>query len=138
MSDTLSDPFGARASLAVGGKQYQIYSLAKLGQQTGADLSRLPFSIRVVLEADVVVTEGNYLLLADPDWEPVRQCLDEVWFCALDDEVRRDRLITRHVDAGRTPESATEWVDRSDEANARRVSPTAAGADVIVVDGTPR
>jgi pantothenate kinase len=97
-----------------------------------------PDAIRVVLEADVVVTEGNYLLLADPDWEPVRQCLDEVWFCALDDEVRRDRLITRHVDAGRTPESATEWVDRSDEANARRVSPTAAGADVIVVDGTPR
>ena len=51
MSDTLSDPFGARASLDVGGKQYQIYSLAKLGRQTGADLSRLPFSIRVVLEA---------------------------------------------------------------------------------------
>ena len=91
-----------------------------------------------VPEADVVVTEGNYLLLADPDWEPVRQCLDEVWFCALDDEERRDRLITRHVDAGRTPETATEWVDRSDEANARLVSPTAAGADVMVVDGTPR
>src|SRR5215213_630094 len=51
MSDTLSDPFGARASLDVSGKQYQIYSLAKLGQQTGADLTRLPFSIRVVLEA---------------------------------------------------------------------------------------
>lgn len=97
-----------------------------------------PDAIEVGLEADVVVTEGNYLLLADQDWEPVRACLDEVWFCALDDEVRRDRLITRHVDAGRTPESATEWVDRSDEANARRVSPTAAGADVIVVDGAPR
>src|SRR5947208_13772249 len=51
MSNTLSDPFGARASLDVGGKQFLIYSLAKLGQQTGADLSRLPFSIRVVLEA---------------------------------------------------------------------------------------
>src|SRR3954453_4995198 len=51
MSDTLSDPFGARQSLDVGGKQYQIYSLAKLGQQTGSDLSQLPFSIRVVLEA---------------------------------------------------------------------------------------
>ena len=51
MSDTLSDPFGARASLDVGGKQFLIYSLAKLGQQTGADLCRLPFSIRVVLEA---------------------------------------------------------------------------------------
>src|SRR6266496_2283436 len=51
MSNTLSDPFGARASLDVGDKQFLIYSLAKLGQQTGADLSRLPFSIRVVLEA---------------------------------------------------------------------------------------
>ncbi len=51
MSDTLSDPFGARALLDVGGKQFHIYSLSKLGQQTGADLTRLPFSIRVVLEA---------------------------------------------------------------------------------------
>ena len=51
MSDSLSDPFGARAALDVGGKQYQIYSLANLGRQIGADLSRLPFSIRVVLEA---------------------------------------------------------------------------------------
>jgi aconitate hydratase len=51
MSDALSDPFGARGALNVGGKQYVIYRLDKLAQRTGADLARLPFSVRVVLEA---------------------------------------------------------------------------------------
>jgi pantothenate kinase len=93
-----------------------------------------PAAIHVGAAADVVLTEGNYLLLDDPDWAPVRAALDEVWFCALDDAVRRDRLIARHVEAGREPAAATAWVDRSDEANARQVGPTVVGAQLVVVD----
>jgi pantothenate kinase len=92
-------------------------------------------AISVGLEADLVVTEGNYLLLDDPGWAPVRAGLDEVWFCALPGEVRRERLIARHVGAGRELADATAWVDRSDEANARVVAPTMRGADLVVVDG---
>src|SRR5262245_19563741 len=51
MPETLFDPFGARAPLKVGERQYMIYRLDRLGEQTGADLLRLPFSIRVVLES---------------------------------------------------------------------------------------
>jgi pantothenate kinase len=94
-----------------------------------------PAAIGIPLAADVVVTEGNYLLLDDAAWLPVRYQLDEVWFCALDDRVRRDRLISRHVETGRDLDDATAWVDRSDEVNARRVSHTVAGADLVVVDG---
>jgi pantothenate kinase len=96
-----------------------------------------PGAIRVGPDADLVITEGNYLLLPDPEWVPVRAQLDAVWFCALDGEVRRERLIARHVDAGREPQAAIEWVDRSDEANARQVTRTVAGADLVVVDGAP-
>ena len=46
-----SDIFGARATLAVNGREYIIYRLHRLAEETGADLSRLPFSIRIVLES---------------------------------------------------------------------------------------
>ena len=41
--DTLSD-------LSVGDKTYRIYSLAKLEKRYGASISKLPFSIRILLE----------------------------------------------------------------------------------------
>ncbi|NNM45505.1 nucleoside/nucleotide kinase family protein [Knoellia sp. DB2414S] len=92
-------------------------------------------AIAIGVEVDVVVTEGNYLLLDDPAWRPVRALLDEAWLVALADDVRRERLIVRHVEAGREPADATAWVDRSDEANARRVLRESTGADLVVVDG---
>jgi pantothenate kinase len=91
--------------------------------------------LAVPVAADVVVTEGNYLLLDEPEWQPVRATLDEVWFCALADDVRRARLVERHVESGREPDDAKAWVERSDEANARLVTATAAGADLVLLDG---
>jgi len=45
------DVFGARSTLDVGDRQYTIYRLGALTDKLGMDLQRLPFSIRVVLEA---------------------------------------------------------------------------------------
>jgi pantothenate kinase len=92
-------------------------------------------AIAIGLEVDVVVTEGNYLLLDDAAWRPVRELLDESWLVALADGVRRDRLVARHIAAGREPADAAAWVDRSDEANARRVQDESVAADVVIVDG---
>jgi pantothenate kinase len=92
-------------------------------------------ALTVAAEADLLVTEGNYLLLDDAAWTPVRALLDEVWFCALEDTVRRGRLIDRHVGTGRELAEATSWVERSDEANARLVTEAAHGADLVLVDG---
>ena len=94
-----------------------------------------PDALHVGVQADVVVTEGNYLLLDDDRWSPVHDRLDEVWFCALEDDVRVERLVHRHVAAGRVPQDARAWVLRSDESNAALVEPTVARADVVVVDG---
>ena len=44
----MSDSFATRDSLVVNGTDYTIFSLAKLGQQF--DLSRLPFSMKILLE----------------------------------------------------------------------------------------
>ncbi|MFL5806789.1 MAG: aconitate hydratase AcnA, partial [Roseiflexaceae bacterium] len=51
MTDRSFDPFGARTTLDIGGQHYTIYRLDRLAERTGADLARLPVSIKVVLES---------------------------------------------------------------------------------------
>jgi len=73
----------------------------------------------------LVITEGNYLLLDEGPWRGVPELLDDSWYVDVDDALRRERLIRRHEQFGRSREAAIEWVDRSDEANARRVAASA-------------
>ncbi|MDF0528572.1 nucleoside/nucleotide kinase family protein [Tsukamurella sp. 8F] len=80
----------------------------------------------------IVVTEGNYLLLDDEVWAPVRAALDEVWFVVVDDAIRRERLVRRHIRFGKTPDAAWAWVREVDEPNARRVAAAAMRADRVV------
>ncbi|MEV5608034.1 nucleoside/nucleotide kinase family protein [Streptomyces sp. NPDC052225] len=81
----------------------------------------------------VVITEGNYLLLDEEPWSSVvRPQLDEVWWVAVDDAVRIERLIARHVRFGKSPSAARAWVLRSDEANARQVASGRERADLVV------
>src|SRR5438874_13050475 len=51
MNDHSFDPFGAHATLDVDGRHYTIYRLDRLAERTGANLTRLPVSIKVVLES---------------------------------------------------------------------------------------
>jgi len=92
-------------------------------------------SIPVGPDVPLVVTEGNYLLLDDPPWHEVRTLLDETWFVEIDDEVRVGRLIRRHIEFGKTPEQAAEWVARLDEGNARLIAGTRDRADLVVRGG---
>jgi len=92
----------------------------------------LAAAIAISPSVRVVITEGNYLLLPDGGWEHVRPLLAETWFVEVDSDVRRDRLVRRHEQFGKAPDAAREWVERSDEANARLVAATRGSADVIV------
>ena len=96
-----------------------------------------PLAAAVVVppSARLVVTEGNYLLLPEERWERARAQLAEVWFVAGDDELRRSRLVERHVTFGKSPAAALAWVEQSDEANAVAVAATADRADRVVVNG---
>jgi pantothenate kinase len=89
-------------------------------------------AVAVGSEVGLVVTEGNYLLLDKPEWRAVREQLDEVVFLVADDDVRRRRLVARHVEFGKSPQAAVEWVARVDEANAALVAATAHLADRVV------
>ena len=89
-------------------------------------------SIFVGADVSVVVTEGNYLLLPEPDWQRVRAQLAEVWFVRTDDAARVERLVARHAQFGKSPDAAREWVLRSDERNAALVAATETSADLVV------
>jgi pantothenate kinase len=73
-------------------------------------------------DTDLLIVEGNYLLLGDEPWTAVAAQLDEVWYIDVDDALRRQRLVARHRAFGRSAEAARTWVDQTDEPNARLVA----------------
>jgi len=94
-------------------------------------------AVTVPPEAEVVVTEGNYLLLDRPEWRAVRAELDEVWFVEVDDVVRRARLVARHVAFGKSPADAERWVAEVDDPNALLIASSRGRADRLVAGYTP-
>jgi len=89
-------------------------------------------AVAVPPDVPLVVTEGNYLLVDEGDWARVRPQLDEAWYVDMDEAIRLQWLIARHVEFGKTPEEARVWVMRSDQANAAVVAATRERADVVV------
>jgi len=89
-------------------------------------------AIAVRPETLLVIVEGNYLLLDDGPWARVAACLDETWYVDVDDDLRRERLVQRHVRFGRSAEAARAWVETTDEPNARRIAATRARAQWVL------
>jgi pantothenate kinase len=89
-------------------------------------------ALAVGAQVELVVVEGNYLLLDRPEWRAVRAELDEVWYLDVADEVRRSRLVARHVAFGRTPAQAEAWVARVDDPNAVLVAASRGRADRVL------
>jgi len=92
----------------------------------------VPDAIAIGAGIRIVLVEGNYLLHDRDGWERVRPLLDRVLFLAPDDDVRRARLVARHVAFGKTPAEAEAWVARSDDPNAALIAATAARADEVI------
>ena len=78
----------------------------------------------VPAESRLVITEGNYLGLPEGEWALVRGLLDRLYYVDCPTDVRRQRLVARHVEGGRAPEAAAAWVDEVDEPNAQLVATT--------------
>jgi aconitate hydratase len=73
MTTTGNDTLGTRSTLSVGGKNYAYYSLDKAAAQLG-DVSRLPFSMKVLLENLLRFEDGGFTVSKDDvqalvDWQ---------------------------------------------------------------------
>jgi pantothenate kinase len=93
-----------------------------------------PIACAVAVPGDVplVVTEGNYLLVEDGDWAGVRPLLDEAWYLDVDEDLRIERLVARHVAFGKPPAVARAWTLGTDQRNARLIEQTRGRADLVV------
>jgi pantothenate kinase len=89
-------------------------------------------AIRIATTTELVVTDGNYLLLRDRPWAAVAALLDESWMLRPDDGRRRAALVARHIEHGRGPAAAAEWVATVDEPNAALISERSAEPDHVV------
>lgn len=89
-------------------------------------------SIAIPRDLPLVITEGNYLLADKPGWWDVRGQLDEVWYLENPEEIRRHRLIERHVRFGKNPSDAARWAHGTDQLNADLIQTTRHKADKII------
>lgn len=92
----------------------------------------VPDAITLGREARIVIVEGNYLLLEEAGWHRVSPLLDLCVGVLLDEAVRRERLIARHVAFGKSPQAARAWALGPDDANARLIAPSLARADHLL------
>ncbi|HTS47241.1 MAG TPA: aconitate hydratase AcnA [Bryobacteraceae bacterium] len=110
--------FGARSTLTAGGAKFQIYSLAQLEKSGAAKISRLPYSIRILLENLLRSEDGRSVKKSDIEyvskWQigapaqeinfrPARVLLQDFTGvpCVVDLAVMRDALRGMGVDPKR-------------------------------------
>ena len=88
--------------------------------------------VAIPAEAEIVIAEGNYLLVDREPWNRIPALLAESWFCETGADERLSRLVDRHTRHGRTPEAALAWASSVDGANALLIEPTQARADLVI------
>ncbi|MBE8950032.1 MAG: nucleoside/nucleotide kinase family protein [Quinella sp. 3Q1] len=81
------------------------------------------------VEEDILLIEGNYLLLKEAGWTNVRVLADYSVFIDAEPQLLRERLINRKVAGGKSREEAERFFDFSDSKNIERVLKNSARAD---------
>jgi pantothenate kinase len=89
-------------------------------------------AIGVPTDCELVITEGNYLLVPEEPWSQIRGLLDVIWYLDPPQEVRIDRLIARHERFGRSPAAARERSYGSDQRNAELIARWRDRADLVI------
>ncbi|MBR1647681.1 MAG: nucleoside/nucleotide kinase family protein [Selenomonadaceae bacterium] len=90
------------------------------------------------VEDEIILIEGNYLLLKEIGWTNVRTLADYSVFLDVPFEILRERLINRKAQGGLSREDAEKFFEFSDAKNLRRILNNSAQADEtwkFVTDG---
>ena len=84
MADNDKDTFGARTTVTVGGTQGTLYRIEKLEEDGIAEVSRLPYSIKILLEAALRQCDGFEITRQDVEriarWSPETAGKEEIPF----------------------------------------------------------
>ncbi len=78
-----------------------------------------PVEDAVSVDGDIVILEGNYLLLEEEGWDTLSDMADYTVSLSADPDMLRARLIDRKIATGCALEDAEKFVDFSDMANVK-------------------
>lgn len=87
----------------------------------------------VTVERQIVLVEGNWLLLKEAPWNELAAECDDSVFIAADEKFLQERLIQRKVMGGLTREEAEAFYRKSDCRNIRRLMNSHCQADEVLI-----
>jgi len=73
--------------------------------------------VEVSSDTEIIIIEGNYLLLKSDPWISMRTNFDIPVYCDVKWDICRDRLIDRQMSKGKDPDASIGWVDTVDRYN---------------------
>ena len=76
-----------------------------------------PVDDAVSVDGDIIILEGNYLLLDTDGWRDLSDLADYTISVKADPKLLKDRLIERKISTGVAEEKAVQFVEFSDMAN---------------------
>ncbi|QUC66481.1 nucleoside/nucleotide kinase family protein [Aristaeella hokkaidonensis] len=89
-----------------------------------------PVEDALTVDGDIVLLEGNYLLLDEEGWRDLAAYADYTVSVSAGEELLRDRLIDRKLHTGVAEDAAVRFVDYSDMPNVRLCLARSAPADL--------
>ena len=95
-----------------------IASGKEIGWPSYNRMTHNPQENAISITGDIVLLEGNYLLLEMDGWTELKEYADVTVKLTADKELLRNRLIIRHQESGKAYDAAVTFVDSSDMVNA--------------------
>jgi pantothenate kinase len=118
-------------------ESFDLEKLTRMLEQVCTEDTKWPFYDRrlhdvvedaVPVNGDILLIEGNWLLLSEPGWEKLH--CDFSMFIGAEEVQLRDRLIDRKMRGGLSREAAEEFYDACDGPNVRRCMAHRKKADI--------
>ncbi len=91
-----------------------------------------PIEDAIEVTGDVVILEGNYLLLDEDGWRDLHKLADYTIFINAEEDVLRQRLVDRKEASGNSRKKAEEFVDFSDMRNVHLCLDKSLKADLVL------
>jgi hypothetical protein len=91
-----------------------------------------PVEDAILIDKDIVILEGNYLLLDEDGWKDISDYADYSVFVSAEEDQLRKRLIDRRIKTGVEEKASVEFVDFSDMPNVRLCLEHSKKADLML------
>jgi len=91
-----------------------------------------PVMDKIEVNADIILIEGNWLLLDEDNWRDLKSYCDYSIFIEAKEKFLESRLIQRKIKGGLTERQALEFYERCDKKNVLRVMNNRIPADLTL------